>query len=375
LPDTPLPEETVVDYDLDAVHGKIAALRSRGMVANGQELFDLLVYDAYTGFTTTLQAETIRLTGLRMAPDGLNVSFLDSRIPQGVYVQTSGSSSPTRQVGTCQAGGDQACRGPVWSADSRQLAWSDPDGVWVYHNFEQQTSLLITSSLTLEDLDGQPATIRVTFDDLQWSPAGRYLSAWVQPHPSETGQQAARWRGVLDMRSGRVVEIPGTYQPQPGPANTLWMRDGRLLVTRSAGPDNPVPVLETWLVLPASQELLVFEKRYPLALENVTGLPELPADAFIPSLPAQAGGNLFSILISAPESGILPVLALYDLRLAPLRLLGEAPADTRAVIWSPDGEAALVISQNESARMALASGGLFDLEPLLGNARQVAWLP
>ncbi len=173
-----------------------------------------------------------------------------------------------------------------------------------------------------------------------------------------------------------MVEIPGTYQPEPGVVNTLWMQDGRLLVTRPAGPEDPLPVLETWLVLPASPELLVFEKRYPLLLENVAGLPELPADAFIPSLPAQVSNNVFSILIHAPESGALPALALFDLRTSPLLLLGDAPADTRAVIWSRDGAAALVVSQNESAILALASGGIFDLQPLLGgDARQAAWLP
>ncbi len=173
----------MVDFDLDALHGKIAALRSRGMVANGQELFDLLYYDAYTGFTTTLQSETIRLSGLQMAPDGLHVSYMDNRATQGVYVQSARASSAARQVGICQPDLDQPCDGPLWSADSRLLAWSDADGVWVYNRIEQQTSLAITTSLVLEDLDGTRSAIRISFDDLQWSLAGRYLSAWVQPRP------------------------------------------------------------------------------------------------------------------------------------------------------------------------------------------------
>jgi hypothetical protein len=372
MPGSELPNQAVVGYAVDAVHRKVAILRSRGMVGNGQELFDLLYYDAYTKNVTALQSETMRLNGLHLSPDGTRVAYLDNgRDPRNVYIQSLASSSPATWVGECHIDQEWQCTDAVWSADSSQVAWSDREGVWVYGISDTRAAIMITNTLNLADLDGNPAEVQVGYGDLEWSPAGRYLSAWVHPHLGEP-----RWRGVLDVRTGRVVEIPGTYQDTSAPENAIWMKDNRLLVVKAASPLNPFPEIDIWRLLPANEQLLVLEKTLSIKLDAVTDVPELPEDQYVPSLPAQIGNNRFSLVIRAADERIPPILVLVDIRFGQLKFLAEAPADIRDMTWSPDGTASLVTTQQAGVLLVYASGGIHNLLPLLGDdANHVTWLP
>jgi hypothetical protein len=271
--------------------------------------------------------------------------------------------------------GDQGqCTVSAWSADSRQLAWSDLAGIWVYDVSRNNLRRVVSDTLTITALDGSESPIQVEYSDVNWSPKGRYLSTWISRQKS-----AARWLAIIDTRLAKVIDIPNSEETIFPGVRATWTQDGDLFVVRPGQDDTLQPAqAELLQVLPARAGYFAVKYRYAL---NAAGFLEewaalKPETALTPHFPEQISSNRFSFTLELPDSGLLPILTVLDLRSGNLQRVGPVPEDSRQILWAPDYRRAVIFSEHGALiYMDAQTGSLFDLRSLFGDeVTRFIWL-
>jgi hypothetical protein len=355
---------------------KIALLRSRGLANQNGNLFNLDVMDLETNQTRTILADTQQIFLLAISPDGQRVAYTSQERGGSIFMLSTETGALPKKLGNCsQPDHTMNCdNGPLWSLDSRSLAWSDEQGVWVYSLENDETVLAIPGKLAVSDPKGELSRVQVSFSQLSWSPQGRYLKAVVSPTGSDV-----HWQAVLDTRTGRAGEVPETYTQELTSSVLTWLPDGNLCQIRSNDhQENQGPVAKLWRVLPTRDNLLLELNSFTLQSNDFPSLANnLPNLNDVPAWLESIDDRLISFALFLPEQARPGVLFTMELNYGAVKKINELPDDTQMILWAPDHVGTLVHGQQGNILFIPRDGSApKNLTPSLGSdAKDFRWLP
>ncbi len=375
LPTTARSPGVVTDYRLDQRARSLFMLSSKGIAANGVEMFELLHYELETGILKTLIPDTSRLSHFSVSPDGNWLIYTLENQPVPIYILNADGSRPAAIIGRCHFDLNQGCDHFAWAEDSRFVIWSDHQGVWIADPATITSWKVIGDRLDVTDLLSGKATILASYSNLEWSPKGRFLLATVNPEDS-----IVHWRALIDTRRGHVAEVPGTYEYLETTARVIWTDNGDLFIVRSLQDDQVGSIeLETWKIVPTREDMLLIDRSHQFS--NVEMNDQAALDkritSYFPDLPSQIDRDRYSLYFQSQDSEINSFLSIYETKLNHLIGISELPNDIVQIQWSSDGSGALLIGDHGSALyLSLQEGLIYDLRQLLGeSAASVRWFP
>jgi WD40 repeat protein len=365
----------VSEFSASANGKKIALLRPKKIAANGVELFDLALLDFESMQVTNILEQMPRLYHITISPDGGYIAYTLDQQSGPIYVLPTGNSAKPRELGKCYLTEGTSCQELVWSPDSKQLLWSDAQGIWESAPDQAVPHLVHSGKLEVSDPQGKTSAIDVHLLALTWSPIGRFVLLTVTPIASEVS-----WRAVLDTRTGRLVEVPDSFETQSINANVSWSPDGELLSVRITSATEPAPpAINIWQVLATHDGLLIHSQTMDLDTDNFSLATRQNEDDGALCLNWLTARELGALMLAAtlPETDIPPVLLQLNLVDGNLDKLIEIPFQPSAVLWSPDGAGALIIDTDNQVFFAHpGSGMLYNLSLVMGkDAHNFTWLP
>jgi hypothetical protein len=365
----------VAEFSASANGKRVAVLRTKQVAANGIELFDLSLLDFDTMQVSTLLEETPRLDHLAISPDGAYISYTIDQKSGLIYALPTDDPSRPIELGKCHFDKGTACQDFSWSPDSEQFLWSDAQGVWVSTPGWTAPNLVHSGKLEVSDPQGKISVIDVQLLALKWSPVGRYVLATVTPTAS-----GVNWHAILDTLTGRLVEVPDSFETQVASANASWSPSGDLLtaqVTSSLETDSPA--IDVWHVLATHDGLLIQSQTIVLYLENFTFAVRQNETDAAPCLNWLAAHEMDTLMLGATRSEANNFSTLFQLNLVDGTLdeLIDVPFQASDVLWAPDGAGALIIDTAGKVYFAhSSSGNLYNLSPVFGqDADHFIWLP
>jgi hypothetical protein len=339
--------------------------------------------DFETKQIVTLLDQIPRPYHMEISPDARWVKFTFQEIPGPLYViqtkkgtnsvDSAQLNSSLIEVGTCLPEKDSPCLGTTWSPDSYSLIWGDAQGIWISTIASGELSLVLNNNITISDPQNQTNEIEVSYRSLEWSPAGRFALLTVAPRSSEVS-----WQAVLDTRNGKIVQVPDSYRIDASSSSVSWMENGDLLVLHASDPnDQSPPSFDIYRLSPTSNELLLPMKEFKL--QEFTSQIDSPSPFTVFHLiwPKLIDSRMMILGANALENGFNPTLFNIDLEFDKYESLYELPQGTRNVLWSPDGQNALVLgADGQILFLSLPARSLRDLGTVLGTqAQDFFWLP
>ncbi|MEZ4869089.1 MAG: hypothetical protein R3C14_47650 [Caldilineaceae bacterium] len=389
-----LPIGTISALSVSRSGEKIAYVRYTGS-GNGQDYYQIDLYDRTTEETITLVHEVTRLFDMALSPDGEWVAYavqdagpvahkttglaaplqLPNRGdgPQSAkvwVVQTNGSTQPN-QVGLCHGPVSpdvslQCTRKIIWSTDN-QLAWSDAEGLWIAMPTSDSANLI------LQHETGAPSSIKA-YTPLVWSPSGHDLLIGIGHY--EGGSQA-----VMDIATKRVEEVSNSFEYTKPGVRLRWMADDRIVLARPGDPDEKSsPTIEIWSITDGEEALLHQERSAAIPV-SAQGVPTAPFQ-FID------GRIGFAVLHSHPQYTLDRGLFIWDQEqiqhVADLPRSAENPVEpgiarlSGDLYWAPDGAGAILQDLELGTLVYVPTDGtpLYDLKPLTGDyVWGITWLP
>jgi hypothetical protein len=355
---------------------KITLLRSRGIANQNGNLFNLDVIDLQTNQTRTILQDIQQIFLLTIAPDGQWIAYTSQERGGSVFLLSTKDGASPVKLGNCsQPDHTLDCNsGPLWSFDSRSLAWSDGQGVWVYSMESNQTTLAIPGELEVNDPKGESSKVQVSFSQMSWSPQGRYLKATISPSGSDV-----HWQSVLDTRIGRVGEVPQTYAQVRKSSEVAWLPDGSLCQIRNSdSQQNQGLIANLWRVLPTRDDLLLEINTFTLQSSDFPSVVNnMPDSDDVPAWLESIDARLVSFALFLPDQSRPGALFTMDLKYGAVEKINELPYNTQMILWAPDHAGILVHSQPGKILFIPRDGSATkDLSPILGgDAKEFRWLP
>jgi len=229
--------------------------------------------------------------------------------------------------------------------------------------------------VTISDPQNVTNEIEVSFLSLEWSPAGRFALLEVTPKSSNVS-----WQAVLDTLNGKLVQVPDSYELNGLAGNASWLNNGDLIVLHDSDPSNQgPPSFSIYKVIATSNELLVSFKDFPLGeIQSQMGLPTTNASSvFILSWPYLLDSRMLILGSRTTGTASNPALFRIDLEFNKYERILELPQGASDILWSPDGQNALVLGANgQMLFLTLTGGPLRDIRSVLSlQAHDFFWLP
>jgi len=367
--------ENVVDFSVNESASHIALLKSANVSRNGVELFHLAVLDLDTKQLQYLLEDTPRLFHISISPDGEWVAYKDEQDNGLIYGIHLDDSQYPHELYACNDADTAKCDLLQWSPVSAELLWSDVDGIWMADFEDISVSQVYSNTIQVADPDGGEEEIDVTFNSFRWSPNGRFVLMDIVP-----SNYGVRWQGILDTGSGRIIQVPETYDFSNQDACATWTENGSLLVGHSGGVlDPPLPYLDLWNIVPTSQEILLLEEVIDLDSSIFPVLPSQddPDFHYFPNWLRQSGENQFTFGFCQVGSDTSPILYQLNLENGDVNEIIVIPYNSMDILWAPDGSGALILGKNKEVIYAPFDGNLMrDLRTLFGeDASGFKWLP
>jgi dipeptidyl aminopeptidase/acylaminoacyl peptidase len=361
-------------YAASASGQRVALLRTHDITANGVALFDLAVLDFESMQVRTLLEKTPRLAHLTISPDDGWIAYISLEEGNQIYALNIQSPEQRRVLGACHQGETTLCSEIHWSPDGKMLLWSDARGIWISSSDHNLPSLAHPNRVQVVDPGGKQIEIEVRFQNLRWSPDGRYVLVETLPQGSEV-----RWQAIVDTRRERLVRVPESFESQQLSSPVIWMQDGSLLaILNNPASSSEQPHLRHWQVVDTHDELLILNQGFALSSTDLPLAPEGGAQrAYCANWLTRSAENQLLLVFSVPGSRLAPVVFSLDLAEGKLHKLFELPPDIDQLLWTPDGGGALILG--EQSRLMFVSGYnevQLDLRPILGeDAHDFNWLP
>lgn len=367
------PHAQVVEYSLDATQRWIAMLVARGITANGVDLFDIAMLDFETGELVKLSENNRRSSHINLSPDG---KWLVYQVEEdGIHIRllraVAGSEPLT--LGECVRSDSRGCETAEWSPDSQKLLWSDERGIWYYEIGDVKPANLFREALEVMDASGEVRKLQVEYEGAVWSPRGRYALTTIR-----TEQIELFWTGLLDNRTGRMVEVPETYGSENPSGRVAWLEDGRVLVVTKDIEESRPAQIKIWRVLPAHDDLLVLDEvLYLRSLSDGDNIVSMPARSiFAIDAVTPINSRLVCLVMRTAGYTIPPSLYCLDLKYRLLHRIVEVPHDIENLEFSPDNSGIIITGSHGSTLYSSTDGIIYlDLNPLLGdNPGKIAWI-
>jgi len=368
LEDAEYSQGGVVALAADSDQNSILLHREKGIAANGVELYDLLLYSYESGDLRSVLREIARLYTLRISPDGRWISYFNQVDGGVVYVLDLEGDMEPRKIGECGANEGGMCGGLAWSPNSGSLIWADELGIWGYSFTQQVLNKIIDPEVEIRDNQGITSTVQVHFSNPVWSPFGRYILANVRPDRSQVS-----WLDIIDLRTGRAAEIPGTFQIERPSTQGAWLKDGRLVILNQSD-------------LATGFQLSVFEPRPTRAGLLMQADVELDFSSFFDDLlepesiqftnPVAISDRYLTLRYFPAETGSETGLILIDLEFGIGERLTTIPQDTIDIAWSPDGAHAILLSKRGGTFILdRERKQLYNLQEILPeSSEQILWI-
>lgn len=362
----------VSSYTLSSDGSQVALLRAKGITANGTEMYDLERMDLNTRQIQILIDDIRQINSLSLSPDLRWLAYVMPGDDQTVHI-VANTNDPFRQtIAVCQSSHSTHCTDLRWSFESRELAWSDREGLWLYTLGQNTPQLILPDQASITDPRGNTTQVTVRYQSLSWSPFGRYILCEVVVPSSEV-----RWWGVADTTLKRLVLLPNSYTTQPPRISAIWTQDGGLFVTRpSHYLENQRAMIEFWSVVPTSSKLLLLNGTYTLApIEIYTSrltisVPDLSLENIY-----QANDYFFYLAAYTTGTPVLSALMRFDARFGFLEKTNDLIIDEQTILWAPDGTSAL-IGDHAAKWISIGSSQLFDLQAMIGpQSCCFSWVP
>lgn len=359
-------QSSVLAVSQDRLHRNLAVLRSKGVAANGIELDDIFLYNYQTQQSRVLLPEIAAGRYTLLSPDGRSLVFIYGSEPVEIALQPLHGSEPAVAVGQCRQENVGQCSQAAWSTDSRYLAWSGSDGVWVYDSVLQASHQVVSDTLEIIAPNGSQSFIEVEYESLAWSPTQRYLSAWV------SGRAASfRWPVIIDTRLKKVLNVPPGEGSGLDRTEIIWMQSGDLFVARPGQEDlEQPPYADIFRIRAANEGYFTLLGRHNLAgAQHSLGAKAIPDVKSIPRLLEQIGGNRFSYILASQIPGVPSWLSILDLRSSSIQPIAPLPQNIERMIWAPDLRRAVIFSPpGWVLYLDLDAGVLYDLTAVLGES-------
>ncbi len=362
----------VITYTLSADSSQIALLRSKGITANGIEMFDLERVELATGQIQILVDDTPRISSLSFSPDQQWLAYSIPGDDYTIHLTANTGDLTRRTLASCQSIHPTQCTELIWSAKSRDLAWSDREGLWLYSLSSNATRLILPARATIPDPRGSSTEVSVRYQNINWSPFGRYILCEVVVPSSDV-----RWWGIADTVQDRLALLPDSFTTQPPRISVVWAEDGKLFVTQpSHFVENQQPAIELWNVLPTRSDLLLLDQRYTLppmeiyTSQQTVGLPDFSLEQ-----PYQANEYFFYLAAYTTGVPVLSALVRFDLRYGILEKTNDLLIEEQTIQWAPDGRS-LLIGNLEPKWIVTGESTLYDLRAVFGaQSCCFTWLP
>jgi hypothetical protein len=362
----------IYEYSVNPSGRLVALMRSKNVVANGVEIFELGLLDFDTKQITPIIEGSPLLHSISISPDGEWIAYYPNKNGGRLSVIRTDRSGESIELGFCHQALNTPCAPVSWSPDSRELLWSDQRGVWHTRLAWEKPQLITQNTIDVTDPEGETSQITVSFGSLTWSPTGRYALGVVTPTTSTT-----QWHVILDTRRMRFIEVPESFQSGTSTENVIWLNDGSLIATNGLG-DAEV-MLTLWEVVPTQNNLLRLKNEYVI---DSVDLPK-PVDTSITEWSYnvdwlyQFNQRMLGFGVRVIEDNGSPILLNLEMQDNYSESINHIPSYTERVLWSPDGQGALVIGKDQELFFSPINGGmLVDLIPVLGEeARKFYWLP
>jgi hypothetical protein len=367
--------EDVEEFSVSASGKEIALLRRPYVAANGVELFNLDLLDFDTKKIVTLIEQTPRLFQATLSPDGHQAAYMLQEGGGPVYALHIETPTQRTRLGECKQEKPDQCRQLAWSPDNRYVLWNDASGIWMAFLEKAAASLAHPNQVEVIDPKGSMTTTDVAFSSLVWSPIGRFVLVKIIPSPT-----GVRWYGILDTRTQKMIEVPNSHEFASPVVSLNWAQNGDLLLAHSSDPASQRPAfVNLWRPTPTHNELLVLYKSFDLSSDDFPPLSAANVQQGVAYLSwlAQRDEITFHLVTTAPDTTLSPMLFMLDMQDGSLQMIQQIPADSTQVLWSPDGDGALILGQHSLMLFASIDGGeLRDLSRLLGaDAHDFFWLP
>jgi hypothetical protein len=261
----------------------------------------------------------------------------------------------------------------AWSPDGRSLGWSDGRGVWVADAVTRAASRVHDLRVQVADPKGQISEYDANFDDLVWSPDGRFILLRATRKDSNV-----TWRAVLDVRSQKMASAADSFAVDEAESRVAWLAPDRIVVAHASDlTRNTQPFIHIWNVFATNPQLLVSGRQYdlysdefPFSSQSSKSIPAHQIDWLSTQIP---GKVLFGVKL--PATSAQPVLFTLDLTTGAIVKVQTLPQDTDRVAYAPDGSGALVGGPTGFYFAPLGVDALIDLNRVFSqNARQMQWL-
>ena len=360
--------------DLSGMH--IGIIKPENVAANGEKLFDIMLLDFDSMQLHSLGKFSGLADKLSISPKGnwLTVHILAK--DQNIILINTDNTEEIVKLGNCGDETNSFCSGIVWSNDNKKLAWSDHKGIWVVSTDGTSPQLILDNKITVKDPEGNKTTIEVQFNELRWSPYGRFLLAEVSPIDSEV-----HWQSIIDTRRHHIASIPDTLSQEENEQNLLWLNDGTILLIQNPtnNDKNNTPFIKIWKATPTREDLLILKKFYRINPNYITTITNLPDSnsAITAHWPIQIRDEEILFGITWLDNKTSPVLLSLNLDSGKLTEISKLPVFTNKVFWAPDYSGVLIIGDHNSILYkSFLSNQLLDLSKILSSgSTNFFWLP
>ena len=367
----------VIEFALDRQNQRIVLLRSRGIAANGVELFNLEMLDIATGVGQVLLEETPAVHGIAVSPDGEWVTY-SARIQDNetIYILSTRPDSEPDLIGSCLAESKVDWCTLNWMEAGSQGLWNDGEGVWLLSPPDFAPEKIRENFVQLVDSDGEEIMLEVRFSDLSLSPKGRYLLATVQPMRSEI-----RWQAILDIFRGRVSEVPGTYRYTESAASAAWMPGGELAVAQiRPGELGAWKKITIYGVFPTNEDLLINELEFDFKVVDPLNLANelMEASDYTPEIVLPENERKLWIMMMNAKQGFATGLYEIDLKYRSITKAYPLPAEVLDYHWTPEAAEAILAIKSGGSYFYFnkSSQTIYNLEAIFGEESCCfQWIP
>lgn len=356
---TPL-VEGVWEYSASQDTRRIVLLRDTKITANGVALYNLDLLDMETKQVTSLLKGIPRINRLTISPNGLWVAFQEqNEASPTIYVLNIRHPDQRQQLGICHEPVGEFCNEIGWSPDNYALFWEDAQGIWISKLGKGQPKLLTGHNIEVSDPRGEMSQVAVAFNDVNWSPGGRYLLTQV------ITEAQVCWFAVLDSYQSRWTEVPGTFDNIcPTSASVNWTDDGKLLVANiSQQTAYPNLTLSQWQVIPTRTGLFALEREMEFSNLQIdlTGSSPAGETELITLWPGKILDKFIGFGIGTANPANEMALYLIDLEQEQLKVIIRRPDQADLALWAPDGSGVLLLGASKKVVYVPFQDVLIDL--------------
>ena len=325
---------------IDKLNKTAAILVNKGITANGIEQFLICSILIETREVYKLIDNIPRPSNIRISPDGKWISYVDTHQSRKIVLMPSEQSDSIQTLSICSGSG---CMEEIWSPDSKFLLWSDTSGIWQLDVTSGEKEHVRSGIVKLSDQSGEQINLPVVYQPIAWSPAGRYASVEIHPERSEV-----QWVALLDTKTDRMVEIPGTHSYPEDAAVHTWNNDGTLTTVRFTAEDEEERLeIITYKIVPTHLDLMITTRTKTFVIpEGLTGIDHTSSQSLqLYNLHQHPSGEYSLRLVTDSPDSNSWLVELDDQEQA-IKVITELPSDSIDILWSLDSKNVIILGRH-----------------------------